>query len=383
VLLDNLGYFYLEIGNYDKALEKFTECLNLENNKDLIDAYIGISLAYYNKNDRQNTRKYFKLAKQIKPILNKGTAGLLELEKEGYIFSDKIKETFSKIVMNDIKAMNLFGKVKSIDEISYKAQVRDGKIIKGERENFTYEYVTHILFDDLGNLIQEFRYDSDSNLIGKSLYKYDGNGLRTELKLYDLNAGINESWTYLYDDKGNRIAERSFLESFELFYDKDGNIIGKIHFKSVPDVWITYKYDDKMYLVEKDSIYFDYIDPEVKDKTIFTFKYDAVGNQIEKNQNEQDALGNINTKFIYRYDVNGNIIEINSNSYFDFAKRTFKYDSSGNITEQNYYNKDGSLNLTLTHKYDYIFDNQKNWIKKIIYTNKIPANIVDRDIKYF
>lgn len=95
-LFDNLGYYYMENSNYDKAIEKFKICLKIENFKGLIDATLGLALAYYYKNDKQNAKKYFDQAKQVKPLLNKGMEGLLELEKEGYSYSEKKKETLKK-----------------------------------------------------------------------------------------------------------------------------------------------------------------------------------------------------------------------------------------------------------------------------------------------
>jgi tetratricopeptide (TPR) repeat protein len=101
-LLDNLGYYYMEKGYYDKAIKRFKDCLKLENNMILLDASIGISLAYYYKKDKQNTRNYFDQAKQIKPVLNKGMEGLLDLEKEGFYYSVKKQETL-KLMFDELK----------------------------------------------------------------------------------------------------------------------------------------------------------------------------------------------------------------------------------------------------------------------------------------
>jgi protein O-mannosyl-transferase len=92
-LLNNLGYYYIAKGNFDKAIENFHHCLKMENNIFLVDPTLGIAMAYYYKNDKENARKYFDKAKEIKPILNNGMSGLLELEKEGYSYSEKKKET--------------------------------------------------------------------------------------------------------------------------------------------------------------------------------------------------------------------------------------------------------------------------------------------------
>ena len=58
---------------------------------------LGLSLAYYYKNDVINAKKYFNDAKQTEPRLNKGMEGVVEIEKSGYLFSDKKKETLKKM----------------------------------------------------------------------------------------------------------------------------------------------------------------------------------------------------------------------------------------------------------------------------------------------
>ncbi|MBK6901467.1 MAG: tetratricopeptide repeat protein [Saprospirales bacterium] len=48
--------------NYDKAIEKFNACLKIENNRHAADATLGLSIAYFKKNDYQNAKKYLDLA---------------------------------------------------------------------------------------------------------------------------------------------------------------------------------------------------------------------------------------------------------------------------------------------------------------------------------
>ena len=57
---------------------------------------------YYYNNDKQNAKKFLNQAKKIKPFLNKGMEGLLELEKEGYSYSKKKKAAF-KIMFKELK----------------------------------------------------------------------------------------------------------------------------------------------------------------------------------------------------------------------------------------------------------------------------------------
>ena len=96
-LLDNLGYYYLEKENYDKAIEKFNDCIKIGNDIDSVDAILGLSMAYFYKNDKQNAKKHLDQARQMKPVLKKGMEGLLDLEQEGYFYSEKKKETLKRM----------------------------------------------------------------------------------------------------------------------------------------------------------------------------------------------------------------------------------------------------------------------------------------------
>jgi tetratricopeptide (TPR) repeat protein len=87
----------MEIDNYDKAIESFNKCIKINSARNKIDETIGISIAYYYKNDKQNANKYFQQAKQIRPELNRGMEGISVLEKEGYSYSEKKKETLKKM----------------------------------------------------------------------------------------------------------------------------------------------------------------------------------------------------------------------------------------------------------------------------------------------
>jgi protein O-mannosyl-transferase len=97
-LSDNLGYYYIEIESYDKAIESFKMCLKIvKNNKVSIDAILGLAIAYYNKKDKPNTKKYLLKAVSEKSCLQKGMEGLMELEKEGFTYTERNKETLKKI----------------------------------------------------------------------------------------------------------------------------------------------------------------------------------------------------------------------------------------------------------------------------------------------
>jgi Tfp pilus assembly protein PilF len=91
----NLGYYYLEKDASLNAIENFRKCLKKDGNN--LDANLGLALSYYYKNDRITAGQYLEKAKKIEPKLKKGMAGIAELEKAGYSYSDKQKETLRKM----------------------------------------------------------------------------------------------------------------------------------------------------------------------------------------------------------------------------------------------------------------------------------------------
>ena len=91
----NLGYYYLEKNASPEAIENFRKCLKKDENN--LDATLGLALSYFYKNDRITAGQYLEKAKKIEPKLKRGMTGIAELEKAGYSYSDKQKETLRKM----------------------------------------------------------------------------------------------------------------------------------------------------------------------------------------------------------------------------------------------------------------------------------------------
>ena len=95
---------------------------------------------------------------------------------------------------------------------------------------------------------------------------------------------------------------------------------------------------------------------------IFTYKYDNLGNRIEKNC--YGSNGGLISKYTYEYDEKGNRLEEN---VYDTDgkledKYTFKYDKKGNQieVEEIWYDSNGNSDML---KYTYKFDKRGNKIK--------------------
>lgn len=245
------------------------------------------------------------------------------------LFSFKEKNTPDKF-KNDLKEMNLIGKVQSLKETIYYPVVRpEDPRSKGVRIQTT------TIFNGSGNKTEESGYDL---MFGNKFYKN----------------------TFEYDEAGNR--------SLQLSYVADGSLRRKVFFK----------HDDNGYVTEK--ITYSSND-SLQDK--LTFKLDEWGNKTE-----QVYLTGSKTTYKYSYDKAGNIIELiqySSDGKTDL-RVTYKLDKKGNIIQQNNYHAGIKLVSSLSMKYT--FDAVGNWIVKtiIFYDGKSAENgyaINERQIKYY
>jgi len=97
-LLDCLGYYFMEKGDINKAISYFRECNIIDPGN--FDALLGLAVACYIINDKENFRKYIDQAKLSEPLLNKGMDGIREIENYGFYYSDKIKVTLIKLFLD-------------------------------------------------------------------------------------------------------------------------------------------------------------------------------------------------------------------------------------------------------------------------------------------
>ena len=265
---------------------------------------------------------------------------------------------------NDWTKNELEGKVKTYNHFSYEAEKRFGKIVKGKFEEGIgggFLRKNHkTTFDRKRHKIEMYSYGSNdsSELESMWIYKYNEKGYNNETNRYDPDGGLITKRIYKYDENGNMIekimyrADGSLRDKYVYKYDKNGNRIEKSEYNS---------------------------DEELKRKYIY--KYDEKGNRIEKSKYKSD--GNLRYKYIYKYDEEGNSIETSkykSNESLDF-KFTNKFDENGNKIESNKFNSEGSLKSEWNYEYQY--DEQGNWIKKVGFENGTPTYIREREFEYY
>jgi YD repeat-containing protein len=301
---------------------------------------------------------------------------------------------------SDWTKMDLKGKVKSINEISY--------ITDSVKQN-----VTTSVFNENGYLIEEST--SSGRGTNKFTYKYDDKGLLIEAPEKQ-NGG---TYTYKYNDKGYLIEDVLLIKGTikilgmkELdkvykstySYDEKGYCIEKKFYTSDKSRFeetgtIAFKYDDKGHMIEKNEY-----KPNGHTIQTITYKYDDKGRQTE--WNELKSNGSLKSTFTYKYDDKGNLIEepnsdgwkylytldekgnkIEINTYNQNGKliwkHLYKYDNNRDLIEKKTYKPNGSLldNITYTYKYD--FDKNLNWIEIAEFWNGVQAKSTKREIVYF
>jgi tetratricopeptide (TPR) repeat protein len=100
------GGFYLEKGDNALAIKHFTKFLEMNRNdtQDMVDnggnirPLVGISVAYYNIGDKENSRKYFYQAKEIQPFFDNIMEGITENAQQCNPFLEKETETLRLMV---------------------------------------------------------------------------------------------------------------------------------------------------------------------------------------------------------------------------------------------------------------------------------------------
>jgi len=324
----------------------------------------------------------------------------------------KVKKVkINKEIKNEGNADNyrkqkyLFGKVKLLKVINYKAIEKFGKITYGPiKENHT------VFINNKGEIIETTIYDSLGIYEEKFLSKYDTRGNKIEYNIYNKYNKLKSKITYHYDKKDNLLersrynSDGSLSEKTHYVYDTRNNKIEENVFNSKSGNKSTFIYDKKNRII-KSNVY------NSSDKLISNFKYDKQGRKIE--MYKQYTLKNVLFQDgINIYDKKGNEIE---NDYYNNkileSKRIYKYNNNGQISEDETYNLDGSFYGKITYYYDdfgnltkrkefvkgnvlfkektdiiehhYEYDNNNNWTKDIFYENKIPIEITEREIEYY
>tara|TARA_B110000459_G_scaffold115992_1_gene128248 strand:- start:221 stop:1015 length:795 start_codon:yes stop_codon:yes gene_type:complete len=241
---------------------------------------------------------------------------------------------------SELNKENINGKVKEIVETNFATKKAFGDILKdGIQKRWR-------MTDQMGEMRKYFKVKS----------KYNQNGNLIEK-------------IYFKSSEGRKIIYE---------YDKDGKKVRKYNRTS----WeVTYEYDDKDNIIQKNNYYNDNLKSTIKVIT------NNEGKIIEAISFNDDSV--MYEKVKYNYNDVGNVIESTHYSGDDGEKEwtiKYKYDNIGNLIEYEEYVNDvyeGKL------KWEYKYDEKNNWIERLEYKYYRhsgyykPRSITERKIQYY
>ena len=111
-----------------------------------------------------------------------------------------------------------------------------------------------------------------------------------------------------------------------------------------------------------------------------TYVYNKENEKIEQFRYKPD--GKLKDRRTYKYDKNGNEIEqYHHKPDGSITKFVSEYDKLNNLTVQNWFNEHGEQ----THQtsFEYVYDNNGNWITKKRSSNGVLGMIWEREIEYY
>jgi hypothetical protein len=221
------------------------------------------------------------------------------------------------------------------------------------------------------------RYNEDGNIL--EYLSYGNNGFQKDNQI-----SLLDNLTYKYDERGYLIEMNSQIDhimapsnwvykndryGYEIemnAYFKDGSL----SYKS------TSKYDAKGNMVEQ-----NWIEGKETSKQICT--YDSENNLIERNEYYNGSeISSLQTT--YKYDSKGNVTEflaVNAAVHF-YTRETYEYDAKGNKIVNTSYDTSGKASAILNYKYLNL-DSAGNWGRQDCYLNDVIDWITEREIVYY
>jgi len=254
----------------------------------------------------------------------------------------------------DLEKLSVRGKVKQIIELQYLAKEKFGKVEKGDsyREEGWDEAME---FNEEGYFTKKTSFDMYGREVGYSDYTYNEQGQLLEIRNYDAEGGFSDKNVYRYDEKKRVVEIINFGNS------------DRLNFSQVLE------YNDKERQVT--SSHYD-ARGKLLDKTIYLMENEY---PVEtKEYNTDNVLCNHRKE---KYNKSGQQEELTV--YVPRPMQIlFEYDKKGNLVSRT--GTDGEDGEAFSPvRYEYEFDEQGNWTKKIEYIGGKPSILVERQIDYY
>jgi len=282
------------------------------------------------------------------------------------ILSHTLLVGFSKGYKTHLQKLGLKGKVKEVVNSTYEVETNSGEINKDERVNYIFsngpfDILTgngnsKLIFNENGSMLECKIYKIDGSLHYKVIYSYDKKGYLMEENLYDSIGEVK------YKSKlKNHTIKNPYLSELVETYDSKGKLI----------ITEEREFDDSGNIIESRTTYIE-TDGD-KNSRISKMEYNSnknlireekisVDRVIEYSYNEKDLL-----KSVAMYDSNMRIK--------DYGYKRYEYNDNGDIVE---------IETSINKKnYQYDYDENGNWIKRIQFDKGIPSFLTEREIEYY
>jgi YD repeat-containing protein len=244
--------------------------------------------------------------------------------------------------------------IKMTKEYSYKYDENDG--FKSRDSIFPSNFDTYSIYDKNEKTIENGRYNPDGSLYQKTYYLRNKNGDAIKGISKNSEDEIKSQWSYEYDDNKNLVEV--------LTYDSDSTLTNK-----------------QINRFDENNNQTEMINDDLKrGKTRkYEYKFNADGNKIEQIRYNPD--GSLKDKRLYDYDEIGNeTIQYLNRADGSKMKFVSEYDEMNNLLVQNWFDEKGEQ----THQtaFEYVYDEQGNWITKKRISKGILNLIWERQIEY-
>jgi hypothetical protein len=297
-------------------------------------AILAMSCTSEKANNIEDARIIYELKGAVKSVVCE-TYDIVDIMSGEIIKGDKSESpsfnplSDNSLGDNSIFSFNVLGEIENLTKFSPDGKIiygmtnkfnKDNQIIESEISHNSTKSRTLFERDKMGNPIKSKTLDFENKLICESI-----------LKLDDSNRIIEGSSSYPADNK-------SYLSKFE--------------------------YTDNLKI---QSIY------DEKGSLILMLKKNNKGKFIEKISYEKEKIAALydNNDFLITYTV------------FDESElsRSFKYlnDEKGNIIDAKIYSNG---DLDVSYKFEYEYDENSNWIKRVMFENDNPISVTTRSIEY-
>lgn len=281
---------------------------------------------------------------------------------------------------SDLIKKELKGKVKTLEESTFKAIEKFGKITKNGKDSTGYYNSDYkINFNKIGNEISKTKYNNNKEIKYESSKIYDQNNNLLEINSVTKDSGHTSKWTYKYNKAGDIIEKKLYSN------------------KEITDFW-TYIYDENGMMIESNwyfgngNLFLKTINEYVKGAISVSTKYNSEGvfsssKEFTYNSEKQvveeinyDKSKKLEMRAKYEYSEDKKILK---ESFYEpnsiRAISEYKYDENLNPIVINNFFK-GKESKTIFY-YDY--DEMKNWIKKTKVINGKPYQIIERKFEYY